>query len=251
MRVAALRTVVPEHAIRFFGHDTHAHDEPHLVYVVTGTAHMVVDDEPVVLRAEEAVWLAPRVPHALRFADQDGMALGPMLADDIVPTGRRRLLGRLPALVTVMTTVLVAAPSTEDQIAPFRTAVGDILRRVGREYFPVTLPIHDVARAIAEESVLGTSTLGELAGRHFMSERQVQRLFVEETGMPFARWRSRARLNAAAAHILGGGRIATATRLSGYATRAGLLRALSRETGAPVAELAADPAAALAERRDA
>ncbi|HEY1175088.1 MAG TPA: cupin domain-containing protein, partial [Phytomonospora sp.] len=73
MRVAALRTVVPEHAVRFFGHDTHAHDEPHLVDVVTGTARMVVDDEPVTLRTEEAIWLAPRVPHSLRFTGEDGM----------------------------------------------------------------------------------------------------------------------------------------------------------------------------------
>lgn len=245
MPVRSLGAVVPENAIRFLGHDTHTHDEPHLIYVVSGTAHVVVDDIPLTLRRREALWLAPHVPHSVSMSD-DGMVLGPLLDDADVPPQRARPLGVVPALVEVMTTVLGAAPSTPEQVAPFRAAIGAILQRLGRQYFPVTLPTHPVGATIAREAVQTPHTLEHLADRHHMSPRQVQRIFVDETGLPFARWRSRARMNLAVPLLLGGGDLTAAARTSRYATRAGFVRALSRETGVPVERLVADPVGSLA-----
>jgi AraC-like DNA-binding protein len=245
MAVRSLGTVVPENAIRFLGHDTHEHDAPHLLYVVSGHADTVLDGEKVRLRRREAAWLAPRVPHAVRLP-HDGMVLGPLLDPEAAPSRRVRLLGVVPALVEIMTTLLGAAPGDEQQIAPFRTALGAILLRSDRQYFPVIMPTHPVARVLAHEALRSPGTLEQLAGRHHLSPRQVQRVFLDETGFRFARWRSRARMNAAVSHLVGGGEVASAARAAGYATRAGLLRALSRETGLPVAVLSADPVAALA-----
>ncbi|RBL81263.1 AraC family transcriptional regulator, partial [Streptomyces cavourensis] len=45
MPVTSLGTVVAENAIRFLGHDTHQHDEPHLIYVASGTARLTADGE--------------------------------------------------------------------------------------------------------------------------------------------------------------------------------------------------------------
>ncbi|MBH0244738.1 AraC family ligand binding domain-containing protein, partial [Streptomyces cavourensis] len=67
MPVTSLGTVVAENAIRFLGHDTHQHDEPHLIYVASGTARLTADGEEWRLGRHEALWLAPRVPHALRI----------------------------------------------------------------------------------------------------------------------------------------------------------------------------------------
>ncbi len=67
MPTTSLGTVVAENAIRFLGHDTHQHDEPHLVYVVTGSARLTADGGQWRLGRNEALWLAPRVPHALRI----------------------------------------------------------------------------------------------------------------------------------------------------------------------------------------
>uniref|UniRef100_UPI0030F76A78 hypothetical protein n=1 Tax=Cellulosimicrobium funkei TaxID=264251 RepID=UPI0030F76A78 len=58
--------------------------------------------------------------------------------------------------------------------------------------------------------------------------------------------RRRAHLPVASARLRGGSHRPGAPRAAGYATRAGLLRALSRETGQPVADLARDPLAVLA-----
>lgn len=240
MPVASLGVVVPENSIRFLGHDTHEHDLPHLIYVVTGTAQLVIDGADLVLHRHEAVWLAPHVPHSARLSD-DGLILGPILEAHVAPSQRIRPLGVIPALVDLMTTVLGAAPATGEQVRPFREAIGRMLRRVSGQYFPVTLPAHPTARALARDAVRSSATLDLLAAEHRMSPRQVQRIFLEETGFPFARWRSRARMNVAVAHILGGGTITAAAPLAGYATRAGLLRALSRESGVPISSLSADP----------
>ncbi|MFH8972809.1 helix-turn-helix domain-containing protein [Streptomyces sp. NPDC017890] len=248
MPVTSLGTVVAENAIRFLGHDTHQHDEPHLVYVVTGTARLQADGEEWRLARQEAVWIAPRVPHALRV-DGGGMVLGPTLTPDDLPRCRVQPLGVVPAIIEIMTTALGAAPGTSEEVRPFRQAIGHVLRGISRQYFPVVLPTHPAVRALAREALRTPSlTLERLAAQHRMSPRQVQRVLLDETGLPFTRWRNRARMNAAVEHILGGGELTAAARAAGYATRAGLLRALSRESGIPVSALTADAVGALGGR---
>lgn len=196
MPVRSLGTVVAVNAIRFLGHDTHQHDEPHLVYVVTGTARLTADGEERQLGRHEAVWLAPQVPHALRI-EPGGLVLGPFLDPADLPRCPVQPLGVVPAVVEVMTAALGAAPATSEEVRPFRQALGRVLRGISRQYFPVVLPAHPVVRALAREALRAPSTtLEQLAAQHRMSSRQVQRVFLDETGLPFTRWRNRARMNA-------------------------------------------------------
>ncbi|MFT4210308.1 MAG: AraC family transcriptional regulator [Microbacterium sp.] len=245
MTLTSLGCVVEENSVRFLGHDTHEHEVPHLVYAVSGEVVMSADGQEHRLRPGESIWLRPRVPHAVRVGT-GGTVLGPMLAEGVEPATPVRALGVVPAIVEIMTTVLVAAPVTAEQVQPFRDALGTVLRNLSRQCFPVVLPLHPTARQLAREAVRSPLPLDALARRHHLSTRQVQRIFAAETGYSFARWRSRARLNAAASHLLGGGDVTAAARLSGFTTRAGLLRALSRETGLPTAAIALDPRGALA-----
>ncbi|MBT2496931.1 MULTISPECIES: helix-turn-helix domain-containing protein [Microbacterium] len=246
MRSTALAGTVPENSIRFLGHDTHEHDEPHVVYVVTGSAVLTVDGVDIPLGRHEAAWLQPHVPHAVRVRE-GGTVLGPILEDAAAPSTRVRVLGVVPALVDVMTTALVAAPSTDEQILPFRRAIARVLETVSRPYFPVVYPEHPAARRLAKDALRLPLPLDELSARHRMSARQVQRIFVTETGWSFSRWRGRARMNAAVAHLVGGGDLTAAARLSGFRTRAGLVKALSRETGIPADRLTTDARGALAD----
>ncbi|GAA3657434.1 helix-turn-helix domain-containing protein [Microbacterium marinilacus] len=245
MALRALGDVVAENSIRFLGHQTHTHDVPHLVYVVAGSATLEADGERFTLARHEAVWMQASVPHSCQIHD-GGMVLGPFLDDHASPGARVHALGVVPALVELMTTALVASPATNEQIEPFREAISDLLRAIGRPRFPVRLPRHPAAVRLAREAVRSTAPLETLAERHHMSARQVQRIFLSEVGLPFSKWRTRARLNGAVAHLVGGGDVHAAARLSGFATRAGLLRALSRETGVPLDRIAQDPRTALA-----
>jgi len=241
------RAVARTHAIRFTGHPPHSHPDPHLVYVVAGTGVLEVGDRTITLRRGQAAWLPAGAEHALSLPD-GAMALGPMLcASAVPPRGRVHVLGPVPALTELITVLLCAAPETDEERLPFRAALEDLLRSVTREYFPLTLPEHPVAHAVALEAARFGGTLGELAGLHFTSVRHVQRLFVEETGLTFARWRTRARLNLAIVGLRAGEGVTAAMQASGFSTRHGLLKALSRECGIPWQTLVEDPARAFAD----
>lgn len=240
------RATARAHSIRFAGHPPHTHRVPHLVYVVAGSGRLVVDGQARTLTRGQAAWLPAGAVHSLTLAD-GGMAIGPMLsAASGPPGGVVRVLGPLPALTELMTVVLCAAPQTPEERAPLRAALEELLRTTTREYFDLTVPRHPVARAIAQEAAGVADTLDELADRHFTSVRQVQRLFLDETGLTFAQWRTRARLNRAIVRLRAGDGLATALAASGFATRHGLLKALSRECHIPLPRLLADPAGAVA-----
>lgn len=239
------RTVARANAIRFHGHEPHSHDVPHLVYLVSGTGKLSVDGRTVTIRAHQAAWLAADVVHSLELSD-DGMALGPFLSETAVPPGGRlRILGPVRDLDELFLVLLCVAPESEAERDPFRRAIEQLLREVTREHFPLTFPEHPVAHAIALEAAHFDGTLESLAQRHFTSARHVQRLFLEETGLPFSRWRTRARLNAAIVSLRAGQGMPTAMLESGFATRHGLLKAVSRECGVPLDDLLRIPHDAL------
>lgn len=237
-------SVVPENTIRFVGHPTHEHPEPHLIFTVAGQAVVDVDGRRILLHRNESLWLAPEVPHAVQTRS-GGLVLGPLLEQDCVPPGRLRRLGIVPDLVEILTSVLVAAPATAEQVAPFRHAISAVLRQQAGAYFALVTPRHPVAAAIARRAPATHLTLEQLAAEHRISQRQLLRIFLEETGLPFHQWRVRARLNPAVAHLLVGGGLRSAAMVAGYGSRTGFLRALARQTGIPVPELSAAPAEAL------
>jgi AraC-like DNA-binding protein len=240
------RSAARTHAIRFMGHEAHSHPVPHLVYVVAGVGKLTVDGRQITLQQGQAAWLPAELEHALSLPE-GGMALGPLLSPSAVPPhGRTRILGPVPALSEFITVLLCAAPETDEERAPFRAALEELLRATTREHFPLRFPEHPVAHAIALEAARFDGTLDELAERQFTSVRHVQRLFVDETGLTFARWRTRARLNLAIVSLRAGDGVAAAMRISGFATRHGLLKALSRECGLSLERLTANPAAEFA-----
>lgn len=108
-------------------------------------------------------------------------------------------------------------------------------------------PRHPAAHRVALKATRSESTLDALAAQVFTSARHIQRLFIDETGLPFATWRTRARLNRAIVSLRSGEGLAGATRASGFPTKQGLLKALSRECDIPIERLARDTVAPFAE----
>ncbi|MDR6867491.1 AraC-like DNA-binding protein [Microbacterium resistens] len=233
MNESALRLqhLAPENAVRFLGHSTHAHEVPHLIHVAVGTAHVTIDGVRMTLRAHESVWLAAGVPHAARY-EQGSLVLGPFLSDGTVPPARVLRLGVVPEVTAIMTTILGVAPHSAEQIEPLRAALDRALMSLGTSYFVLTPPVHPVISRLARAAVRSNRTLAELADGHGVSERHVQRVFREETGLSFRRWRAQARLNIAIARLRGGEQMAHVARATGYRTRSGLAKALAREVDA-------------------
>lgn len=242
------RVVSPANSVRFLGHPPHTHDVPHLVYVVTGTGTLTAEGHTITLHTGQSAWLPADVEHGLTLTE-GSMAIGPMLSPGATPPdGTVHVLTANPALSDLMMVVLCAAPETEDERLPLQSALEEVLASITQEHFPLTFPQHPAAHAIAVEAAQFEGTLEALAQQQFLSVRHVQRLFVEETGLTFATWRTRARLNRAIVSLRAGEGVPSAMHAAGFATRHGLLKALSRECSIPLERLLADAAAEFSPR---
>lgn len=235
-----LAMAVPESRVRFFGHPEHTHEVPHIVHMVMGRGHLTVDGSGITLEPRTSVLLAAGVPHALDL-DQHSIALGPFLSPRNNPVERVRRLGVVPALTDLMLARLAAQPYTQEQVALFTDRLDDIVTALLTEVFAAPAPVHPTARQIAESATDSPATLAALCDRLSISPRQIQRLFLGETGLTFQQWRTRSRLNVAVRALRGGSSGESAARTAGFANRAALLRALSKECGAPIDELRIDP----------
>lgn len=225
-------------AIRVDGHPAHRHEEPQLVHVVVGRAVVTVGDVRLPVSEGEGVWLPGGQEHAV-LLEAGGLLAGPLLpAACGPPDGRPRVVSD-PAVRRLVATLLGVGPDTDEHIGMFRSALGRTLCAIGGSYFPLRLPAHPAARAIAEDAVRSRASLEQLAAAQFVSVRHAQRLFLDQTGLSFATWRSRARLNAAIAHLHGGHGVRAALTAAGYTTREGLAKALQRECGTTLGELLA------------
>lgn len=231
---------VPESRVRFFGHPEHVHDVPHIVHMVMGRGRLRIDGSVVVLEPRTSVLLAPGVPHALDL-DEHSIALGPFLSPRNTPVDRVRRLGVVPAITDLMLARLAAQPYTDEQIDVFTGSLDVIVTGLLSDAFAVPMPVHPTARQIAQVASDSPDSLSDLCNGAGISPRQIQRLFLDETGLTFHQWRTRRRLNRAIRALQGGSSGESAARAAGYTERAGLLRALSRETGVSVAALRVDP----------
>ena len=110
----------------------------------------------------------------------------------------------------------------------------DQLARAPRLPLSLPVPVDGRARAIAER--LGadpsdSALLAELSRDAAASERTVQRLFREETGLRFTEWRRRLRLLRAAELLGEGAQVTEAALATGYASTSAFVAAFGKEMG--------------------
>ncbi|MFC0672587.1 helix-turn-helix domain-containing protein [Brachybacterium hainanense] len=226
-----LARAVPHHAMRFLGHEEHVHDVPHLVHIVMGHGVLTAPGHRLTLEPRSSVWLQAGVPHALALADHS-IALGPVMRPGVAPDRPLAVLGVVPAITDLMLARLAAGPSTPEQCDLFTSALEAILLGIARVDFPAPLPTHAAARRIGLDAcAVPDLTLAALCARHGISSRHVQRIFRQETGMTFRRWRRRRLLGRAVQSLRGGSSPAAAAHATGFGSRANLLRALAQESG--------------------
>jgi len=233
-------------AVRFDGHPPHRHDYPQLIYLVVGRALLTVDGDGIPLNEGDGVWIPTGMEHALDL-EPGSVVMGPTLSTNGEPaTGRPRRITE-PTLRRLMATLLGVAPRNQHERQVFRTEIERTLHALADQYFPLRTPTHPAAAAIAREAANSTDTLADLARRQYLSARQAQRLFLQQTGTTFTTWRTQARLNLAISKLRGGSGIDAALTASRFTTREGLLKALSRECAIPMDQLLSDVVNALAQ----
>jgi AraC-like DNA-binding protein len=112
--------------------------------------------------------------------------------------------------------------------------LADLLTPVPVTTIGVRLPSTPTARRVAEAlraDPTDRHTLREWGRAVGASERTLARAFVAEAGVPFGRWRTRLRLQAALSMLAAGQSVSRVAGRVGYDTPSAFVAAFRRETG--------------------
>lgn len=252
------------------GHDFHVHDYPLLIHVVSGSAQMRIRRNPpdsrrglfpgagscleqesggcaaehVSLSAGSSLWLASGVEHAVTVS-RDCIMLGPRLSPRTEPPDGRLHLRHSSAIREIALLILASPPACEEGRRPFRAALDAELMSLIAEDFYIPTPSHPIVVSAADDPLSLLTSLSNLADRHAVSARHLERLFKDDFGMSFVQWRTRRRLNHALVRIRAGATTPSAARSVGYSGSDGLVKAAGRITGLPRAVLTKNLATAI------
>ena len=245
----------PDAAFGPWGHAPHAHPYGHLLYAASGSCELVTPDGTYEVHAAQAVWVPPTVTHSARFdaefcpvvlegaratavdpADAGSprvrtVPVGPDRRSALLATRRdhTRTARTLHAVLTAADQAGTGAPSAAATRAEpawgtptDATATGSPTDLHG----PLTGPI---AAALAADPA-STLTLDAWAARLHVSTVSIRRAFLAETGMPYSRWRTRARLLVAVDRLRAGEPVTAVAHAVGLSHN-GLLAACRRDLG--------------------
>jgi len=219
--------------------DWHSHDHHQLALAARGVLVLAVDRAKWVLPRSRALWIPAGVRHAVAVSGDTTMLslyIEPASCPIVLPA---------PAVVDAEGILgeLARHLSRADLTAAERTraeaVLWDVLTPLPVTPLHLPLPADDRARRVAEALLADLADQRPLAGwgrAVGSSARTLARVFVAETGMGFAQWRTNARL-AAALPLLGAGLgVGAVAARVGYATPSAFVAAFHREIGTTPAQ---------------
>ncbi|MEV0523958.1 AraC family transcriptional regulator [Streptomyces sp. NPDC050439] len=234
---------------------------PLLLWVRTGTAHVRLDDGPLLhLRAGEGAWIPADGRAERAITTEPGTVAFPLcphagvgtrgvseLTRFDVPSGWQDWLIQLFNLQVTPFSGRGYSPEAIEELLrrpgsrPPAPAVvgGGVGAGVGREAGPArftspAMPRARGARAVAEELMRDPGldlTVERWASRVLCSQRTLRRDFLADTGLTFERWRLLCRLGAAVEFLVAGYDVDQVVALVGFASRNGLTRAFKGQFG--------------------
>ena len=218
--------------------------EPVVLWVHTGTATVDTPGVAYRLTAGEAIWIPPGVLHRTR-TDEGGVVIPifPRVAEqrgamaDVrvvpIPPGWENWLVFQFDFNRFHNRGAPAHPSALVDLIVDSSPRSGRLRR-GAAGPPLTMPRSPEARAVAS-ALLGSPSLSwqtdAVAERQCISVRTLQRQFLNETGVVFSEWRTRARVSVAADLLAEGRGVGWTGHHVGFETHAGFTRAFRRHFG--------------------
>ncbi|MEM8621132.1 MAG: AraC family transcriptional regulator [Actinomycetota bacterium] len=216
------------------------HDHHRLIWPLGGlAAHVTAGAQTVLVRAPDAVWVRARAPLDVHGDHSIGIA---------------RFRARTCPSAWSHTTTLMLHPGVtallewlpEQHSRPWAPDVVSAITEqlaVGHARAPMAVPlpadpqIRAVALALLDDPSdrRGVAVLAREAG---YVERTFRRRFVAETGLTFAAWRAKLRIDTAMAMIEAGRAVDDVADACGYASTTGFARAFKAATGLPPSRFA-------------
>ncbi|MBB6554819.1 AraC family transcriptional regulator [Nonomuraea rubra] len=215
----------------------HTHQVHQLAWASSGTLTVAADARTWVLPTTRALWIPAGVPHEVIAASHSTMT-SLYLSEPPPGNAAERWAEPQPVEVTRLIAELILFLDDSELDAGRRahgeTLLLDLLEPVPMTTLDAPLPADpralEVARAIIEEPATALS-LDDWGRRVGASGRTLARLFLSGSGMPFGRWRTLVRLNAALPALAAGEPLSRVSRAVGYETVSAFVAAFRRETG--------------------
>lgn len=215
----------------------HRHHWGQLIYAAAGLMRVRAGGMLWLVPPARAVWVPGGVEHEIRAIGD--FAMRTLYVPIELAAGLPReccALDVAPLLRELVLELVERCPVDEADEAGMRLAAVTIDRIAAARTLPLQLPMPRDPRALrlAESlrrdpaSQAGLADLARVAGA---SPRTVQRLFLAETGLPFAQWRQRLRLLHGAAALGEGKSVTEAGLAAGYSGTSAFIAAFRKHFG--------------------
>ncbi|TGB09548.1 helix-turn-helix transcriptional regulator [Streptomyces sp. MZ04] len=212
----------------------HRHPQHQLAWAQRGVLGVAVDEDYWVLPRTRALWLPAGVVHrtgATRDAVLCSLYFEPDRCEldwtEPTPIGVDGLLAHLIAYLS-------RKNLPDDARLRAEAVVLDLLRPLPATPIDVPDPTDDRVRAVTDALLADPAdprSLEAHARAVGVSRRTLTRLFVQDTGMSFDRWRTHVRLRAALPLLAEGRPVSRVAHAVGYATPSAFLAAFRRTVG--------------------
>jgi AraC-like DNA-binding protein len=214
--------------------DWHTHEDDQLAWASRGVLTVLTDSATWLLPPSRALWIPAGVRHEVRAK---GAATMRSL---YVRTALLSINWQSPTVVRArpLLAELIGylGDETLDSARRERAAalLVDLLEPLAVTTIEMRLPADDRARTVAEaliEQPAENRTLTAWGRQVGASGRTLERAFLSETGVPFSRWRTLARLKASLPLLAAGQPISAVAPEVGYESTSAFVAAFHREVG--------------------
>lgn len=214
--------------------EPHTHDDHQLAWAASGVLTATATSGTWILPPTRALWIPAGAPHQVTTSGRAQMRAlylrperCPIDWPDPQPVMASPLLGELIGYLD------------DDGLEPGRrgraeAVVIDLLEPISHATIRAPRPGDPRAAAVADALTVDPANPASLAqwGRRVgASGRTLARAFLADTGLPFGRWRTALRLQAALPYLAAGEPVSTVGRRVGYTTPSAFVAAFRRETG--------------------
>jgi len=214
--------------------DWHAHPEHQLAWAASGVLTVRTSSAAWVLPPTRALWIPAGLRHETLSSGAATMRSlyirpdrSPVAWTAPTPVTASPLLAEMIGYLAGDTLAGAARARAEAVLA-------DLLQPVAMTTIDLRMPDDDRARQVALALLANPAdkrTLAEWGREAGASERTLARGFLAGTGLPFGRWRTLLRLQAALPALAAGDPVSAVARRAGYDTASAFVAAFRRETG--------------------
>jgi AraC-like DNA-binding protein len=215
--------------------DWHTHDDHQLAWAASGVLTVITRQATWVLPPTRALWIPAGLPHETGADSRATMrslyidpARSPVAWTEPTPVAASPLFAEL-------TDYLSDDNLDEPRRRHAETLLADLLTPVPVTTIDLRLPAGGPALRVAQalrRDPCDKRTLREWGREVSASERTLARAFADTTGVPFGRWRTLLRLQAALEMLAAGQPVSRVAAKVGYETPSAFVAAFRRETGA-------------------